>query len=352
MSEPERRYRRLLWAYPGPYRREHGTEIVTTLLDLAESGTARPSLLQALHLVACGVRQRFRLPAGRGLAAVAAVLAAMAFGAVGAAGGIWLGWQTATPVPSTNEVRALAAATAGDGSAVEIYPWQTAMNGRVVGAIVRGPGSTSGDRLRAALVSAGWQVRTLTEYTSTTPGLSSGGPAAPVLPPTRSVYFTARKGGLSLAGSSDTVSGGEENVAGVPRLRLDVWSVDTAGVRPSTIVGLLLGGLAGWLFTAALANRARRSGPARRTAVALLTVVAFVAAAAPAFVLYRRLYQVLSYDISAQNPYIVDGKDLSTSLLAGCTGIALAALATVILIVGRGARTGPVPIDRESAAPN
>ncbi len=35
---PERHYRRLLWAYPGPYRRRHGAEIVTTLLDMAESG--------------------------------------------------------------------------------------------------------------------------------------------------------------------------------------------------------------------------------------------------------------------------------------------------------------------------
>jgi hypothetical protein len=43
---------------------------------MAESGRGRPTTAQALHLVACGVRQRFRLPAGRPLTVVAAVLAA------------------------------------------------------------------------------------------------------------------------------------------------------------------------------------------------------------------------------------------------------------------------------------
>ena len=55
-------YRRLLWAYPRAYRQRHGAEIVTTLLDLAEAGR-RPGLGLRAHLVLCGLRQRFRLPA-------------------------------------------------------------------------------------------------------------------------------------------------------------------------------------------------------------------------------------------------------------------------------------------------
>jgi len=35
------RYRRPLWAYPGHYRRRHGDEIVTTMLDQAEAGHGR-----------------------------------------------------------------------------------------------------------------------------------------------------------------------------------------------------------------------------------------------------------------------------------------------------------------------
>src|ERR1700712_2359521 len=88
----EARYQRLLWAYPRAYRSRHGAEMVTTLLEMAEAGGGRG---QAAHLVLCGLRQRFRLPAGRPLAWLGAVLAAVVLGAFGAAGGTWLGWQPA-----------------------------------------------------------------------------------------------------------------------------------------------------------------------------------------------------------------------------------------------------------------
>jgi hypothetical protein len=118
------RYRRLLWAYPGHYRRRHGAELVTTLLDLTERGRLGPG--QLVHLVLCGLRQRFRLPAGRPLAAVTAVLAAVALGALGTAGGTWLGWQTAAPLPSAHELRTLTAAMTGLApGGVPLYPWQT-----------------------------------------------------------------------------------------------------------------------------------------------------------------------------------------------------------------------------------
>src|SRR5262245_26491830 len=105
----ERRFRRLLWAYPGDYRRRHGAEIVTTLLEMAEAGQSRLSVGPALHLVACGIRQRFRLPR-RPFPVLAAVLAAVALGALGAVSGTWLGWQTAAPVPSVGDAGALSSA--------------------------------------------------------------------------------------------------------------------------------------------------------------------------------------------------------------------------------------------------
>lgn len=43
----ERHYRRLLLAYPGSCRRQHGTEIVTTLLEMAGPGRRRPAAGEA-----------------------------------------------------------------------------------------------------------------------------------------------------------------------------------------------------------------------------------------------------------------------------------------------------------------
>ena len=71
MMSTERHFQRLLRAYPRSYRDRRGAEILTTLLEMAEDGR-RPGL----HLVLSGLRQRFKLPAGRPLAWVAALLAA------------------------------------------------------------------------------------------------------------------------------------------------------------------------------------------------------------------------------------------------------------------------------------
>ena len=89
-----RHYRRLLLAYPGNYRRRHGTEMITTLLEMAEPGRSRPSAGEAWHLLSSGVRQRFRLPAARPAATVTAVLVSVALAVFGAAGGSWLGERT------------------------------------------------------------------------------------------------------------------------------------------------------------------------------------------------------------------------------------------------------------------
>lgn len=74
-----RSYERLLWAYPRWYRRERGTEILTTLLDAAPPGRRRPSLADALDLVGRGLRRRLappRTPLNRLVAATAATFSA------------------------------------------------------------------------------------------------------------------------------------------------------------------------------------------------------------------------------------------------------------------------------------
>ncbi|MFC4021171.1 hypothetical protein ACFOW4_24960 [Micromonospora sp. GCM10011542] len=88
MNDLERRYLRLLRAYPAEYRRARGAEIVGTYLDLAATGRRWPSPADAADLVRGGVRQRLRatgaadLIPGVRLAAVLALLTGTALAAV------------------------------------------------------------------------------------------------------------------------------------------------------------------------------------------------------------------------------------------------------------------------------
>ncbi|WP_327041580.1 hypothetical protein OG400_32220 [Micromonospora ureilytica] len=60
MNDLERRYLRLLRAYPAEYRRSRGAEIVGTYLDLAAPGRRWPSTADAADLLRGGLRQRLR----------------------------------------------------------------------------------------------------------------------------------------------------------------------------------------------------------------------------------------------------------------------------------------------------
>ncbi|WP_406319456.1 hypothetical protein OHA77_19430 [Streptosporangium sp. NBC_01639] len=58
MTALERRYRRLLLAYPRGYRSAYGDELIGLLLDTAEPGSSLPSPKEAAGLVAGGLRAR------------------------------------------------------------------------------------------------------------------------------------------------------------------------------------------------------------------------------------------------------------------------------------------------------
>lgn len=77
MRDRELTYRWLLLAYPRPYRQERGLEILTTLMDAAESGRRSPSARDALDIVLSGLR--FRFSPARGWFHWAAVAVASAF---------------------------------------------------------------------------------------------------------------------------------------------------------------------------------------------------------------------------------------------------------------------------------
>ncbi|MEV4541170.1 hypothetical protein [Micromonospora echinaurantiaca] len=87
MNQLERRYLRLLRAYPADYRRARGAEIVGTYLDLAGPDRRWPSLADAADLLRGGLRQRLRaagaadLMPGVRLAAVLAFLTATSLAA-------------------------------------------------------------------------------------------------------------------------------------------------------------------------------------------------------------------------------------------------------------------------------
>src|SRR5215469_17108936 len=56
----QRRYRRLLIAFPADHRREYGEEMIGVLLASTPEGRRRPRLADALNLVSGGLRTRFR----------------------------------------------------------------------------------------------------------------------------------------------------------------------------------------------------------------------------------------------------------------------------------------------------
>lgn len=283
----ERHYRRLLLAYPGRYRRSHGTEITTTLLDLARPGQQRPRAGEALHLLASGIRQRFRLPAGRPLAVLAAVLVALVLGAFGAAAGSWLGVRTFADLPDDQARAQLAqriTGVAGErGQARWPSPWWDAMFGS--NTEVRGDWDI--EPARQWLAADGWTVSAVSPL---------DGRAARVDPvtnalvdlPMRNAEFTAESNGVVLqVRTFRTAEHGTVSVAG--------WARATPVFLPLIVAGAGLGAVAGWLLAAALAYRVRGAAPARRRVVTGLAGLALLALALPTTALYGNLLRAFQH---------------------------------------------------------
>ncbi|MGI5214065.1 GlsB/YeaQ/YmgE family stress response membrane protein [Plantactinospora sp. CA-290183] len=76
----ERRYRRLLRAYPAGYRAGRGEEIVGTYLDLVDPQRRWPSAEDAFDMLRAGLRQRLREYGALGLAAGLPTAATIALG--------------------------------------------------------------------------------------------------------------------------------------------------------------------------------------------------------------------------------------------------------------------------------
>lgn len=273
----ERAYRRLLLAYPGRYRRRHGPEIVTTLLELADPGQQRPARADAWHLLASGLRQRFRLPAGRPLAWVAAVLITLIMGALGAAAGSWAGVRTFADLPDQAALAERATGTGGGWTYThDKSSWSHTARYTDTEVTTAWQVDAARERLRAD----GWQVGAVTPLDGSA---ASYDPAtgATIDIPTRYHEFRASRDGVQVSVRSFLIDGPLAHNASV---EVASWAVATPAFLPLIVAGTVLGLIAGWLLAAAGAyriQRARRPRPA-----AAICAVAVLAAVLPAVALY------------------------------------------------------------------
>ncbi|BCY13121.1 hypothetical protein [Actinoplanes sp. L3-i22] len=315
----ERRYRLLLRAYSGWYRRRHGTELITTLLEMAEPGRSRPSRADAWHLITSGLRQRFRLPSGRPFALVAAVLVTAALGVAGAAAGSWLGARTFADLPTPAAAQDILDTAVTDPADLHEAPrsWSQPGSADFVQFMAfpraqdPGPVPTwTVEQARDGLVAAGWKIKEFTVrpipvldgtnriapnadlVTSTT---VYADPAAPPIAtfanPHRYAVLTAERDGLILhATATDAVGGNTADPAAqVYRGGVNgkIFAARTVAYLPLTVAGALLGALAGWLLSAACAYRVRPMSQVRRRTTAELTAIALAAWVLPAFAIVR-----------------------------------------------------------------
>lgn len=286
----ERAYRRLLLAYPGRYRHRHGPEIVTTLLELADPGQRRPARADAWHLIASGLRQRFRLPSGQPAAWVAAVLITLITGAFGAAAGSWAGVQTFAALP---DHAALAEQVAGTGRAHvmthDSSPWTH--TGHYASAEVNR--NWQAEAARQRLQADGWQVGPNTPFGNTVSTVDPATGAMTEIPADDST-FEAEKGDVVLAVSATLVPiEAQPLTAWHGLVHTQSWARATPVFLPLIVAGLVTGLLTGWLLAAAGTYRIRRS-PRPRPAT-ITGAVAVLTLALPAVAFYGNLLRAFEH---------------------------------------------------------
>ncbi|WP_433833459.1 hypothetical protein ACQP2E_18935 [Actinoplanes sp. CA-015351] len=286
----ERAYKRLMRTYPPGYRRRHGPEIVTTLLEMAEPGQQRPSRAESWHLIGSGIRQRFRLPAGWPLAWIAAVLVALIGGGFGAAAGSWTAEQTFAGVPDHASAGALhAQAVGGPGEDTVVRPDSgSPWTGRMVmgNTSVLGFDGWDAEQARQRLAAAGWQLGPATHPGGSATTTDEAGNTVEI--ELRRTVFRAERDGVMLE-----VRSHQTEQSGMVGTRM--WSAGNATLLPFTVIGILAGLIAGWLLTAAGVQRLRHAAPARARLGTGLTAVAVAVLALPAVAFYGNVMRAFRY---------------------------------------------------------
>ncbi|MBG0565915.1 hypothetical protein [Actinoplanes aureus] len=335
----ERAYKRLLRAYPPGYRRRHGREIVTTLLEMAEPGQRRPGRAETWHLIGSGIRQRFRLPAGRPLAWALAVLALLIGGSIGAAAGSWAAERTfaALPGPSAAEdMHQLVAGGAGQQASLTSHGGSRWWGPTMLGTVELGAADGwDAEQARQRLIADGWQVSVMKHPSGSAAVLDENGQTTAMR--VDGDAFTAERDGLTL-----DVDGWNSPQAGT--ISTQLWASGNASLLPLIVLGGLAGMVVGWLFAAALVQRLRHSDPARVRTAALLGTAAALVLSVPAAAFYGNVVRAFEkygnegptftvHSALTPGPYWPSGPGWLTAAMFGA-GVLLAA-ALVLVSWGR-----------------
>ncbi|MEU8229238.1 hypothetical protein AB0C12_06475 [Actinoplanes sp. NPDC048967] len=252
------RDRVLLAAYPARLRRRHGAELIATLTELTQGC---PSRADRLHLIADGLRERFRLPVRWPLGVVVAVLAALAGGAFGLAAGSWAGEQTYPSMPAAASAARQILGPDARPDRLERTRFDLEVTERLAA-----PAQVERRvrEIHQRLGGTGWSVTPVDEHGT----------------------FWAQSGGLRVS-----VSG----LAGPdPSVEVLGYPVRPALYLPLVLSGLLVGLLAGWLVGAALAFRLTASR--QRVPAVVVAGLGAVTLAVPAARLYQGLVIFLRRD--------------------------------------------------------
>jgi hypothetical protein len=358
-SDPrlERRYRRLLLAHSGRYRRRHGTEIVTTLMEMAGSGRSRPSAGEAWHLIASGLRQRFRLP-GRPLVLVTAALVTVVTTVFGAAVGSWAGERTFAPLPPRAAAQRLIIAAVPDNDPTqELSPFRMSVAGNADWYSLSGvptgrhPGAGPAQiaaAVRDRITAAGWRVTSfVVQPAYPHPENAEAGVNFDA------AYLEATRDGLLVHGRVGyQYHNGQLELSG---FSASLFAQRTTAYLPLTIAGGVVGLIVGWLLVASLSYRVRSLPASRRRATSLLTGAALVAATPPVFAVVRQavvlaihvndarfpvftLHSALRESVSVDGPprwLFPAGTVAAAALGALAVGVALTRAASATVIASR-----------------
>jgi hypothetical protein len=240
--------RALLYAYPARMRRRHGAELIATLMDVA-GPAGRIDRSARRQFVLDGLRERFRLPAGRPGGVIVAVLALVIGGALGAAGGAFgasFGYADLPAVTPLAQRLVAPGSTPINRDASDHYLSidDTLPAGADPAAVAQ--------RTRQRLADDGWATDPVTVD--------------------QAAHFKAVRDGVEL---SVYAYAGD-----VRMLQIAGWPLRPAGFVWLLTGGLLLGLAAGWLLGVSMAHRLVASS--RPQANAVLAVGGLVALLVPA----------------------------------------------------------------------